>query len=474
MNSIKKNFLYNAFYQVLVLIIPLITTPYISRVLGAEGIGIYSYSYSIAQYYVLFIMLGLNNYGNRTVAIVKHNKDALSKNFWSIYVMQIGIGIIIVGVYLGYVIYFSKNRIAGLIMCLYVISACFDINWFFFGMEQFKITIIRNSIIKILTTVLIFIFVKSPEDVYNYCILMVMGMLINQLALWPYAKKVILYYKPKWAEIKVHIKPNLLLFLTVIAVSMFKIMDKIMLGLIANTEQVGFYESSERVISIPTAFVTALGTVMLPRISSMVKENNNDLNNLIYKSILFAMFLSSSMSFGIMAVSPTFVPLFYGPGYDICISLFLILLPSCLFFAFGNVIRTQYLLPHKLDKIYVISAFLGAFVNIIINLVLIPKLEAIGAAIGTLFAEMIVCIYQAFMIRKYIHIRKFVKHSVPFLLSGIWMFFIVYNLNFNIKNNILRLLLEIFIGMLVYSIALFLQYIVINKILHCQWLKEIF
>ena len=136
MNSIKKNFLYNAFYQVLVLIIPLITTPYISRVLGAEGIGIYSYSYSIAQYYVLFIMLGLNNYGNRTVAIVKHNKDALSKNFWSIYVMQIGIGIIIVGVYLGYVIYFSKNRIAGLIMCLYVISACFDINWFFFWMEQ--------------------------------------------------------------------------------------------------------------------------------------------------------------------------------------------------------------------------------------------------------------------------------------------------------------------------------------------------
>ncbi len=186
------------------------------------------------------------------------------------------------------------------------------------------------------------------------------------------------------------------------------------------------------------------------------------------------MFLSSSMIFRIMAVSPTFVPLFDGPGYDICISLFLILLPSCLFFTFGNVIRTQYLLPHKLDKIYVISAFLGAFVNIIINLALIPKLEAIGAAIGTLFAEMIVCVYQAFMIRKYIHIRKFVKHSVPFLLSGIWMFFIVYNLNFNIKNNILRLLLEIIIEMFVYSIALFLQYIVISKILHCQWLKEIF
>ncbi len=167
------------------------------------------------------------------------------------------------------------------------------------------------------------------------------------------------------------------------------------------------------------------------------------------------------MIFRIMAVSPTFVPLFDGPGYDICISLFLILLPSCLFFTFGNVIRTQYLLPHKLDKI-------------IINLALIPKLEAIGAAIGTLFAEMIVCVYQAFMIRKYIHIRKFVKHSVPFLLSGIWMFFIVYNLNFNIKNNILRLLLEIIIEMFVYSIALFLQYIVISKILHCQWLKEIF
>lgn len=470
MSSIKKNFIYNAFYQVLVLIIPLITTPYISRILGADGIGIYSYSYSIAQYYALFIMLGLNNYGNRTIAQVRDNNDALRKSFWSIYAMQFGLGMIILGIYFIYALFLSKNNTAALIMGIYVISSCFDINWFFFGMEKFKATTTRNTTIKIITTVLIFCFVKQRQDVYKYCIIMVSGMLLSQLVLWPYVKKICGFYRPKWSEIKVHIKPNLILFLTVIAVSLFKIMDKIMLGLMTDTAQVGFYESSERVISIPTALVTALGTVMLPRMSNL-RTKKTDSEGIIYKSILFAMLLSSSMSFGIMAVSKTFVPLFYGPGYDLCIPLYLVLLPSCLFFAFGNVIRTQYLLPNEYDSIYVKSAFLGAGVNIVINLILIPRLGAVGAAIGTLVAEMVVCSYQALKIRSKINIKKYVFRSIPFVISGIIMFLVIYNLELPIYSSVLKLFAEIVCGAVAYFVCISIQLGVAYKGFKINWMK---
>lgn len=470
MSSIKRNFIYNAFYQVLVLIIPLITTPYISRILGADGIGIYSYSYSIAQYYALFILLGLNNYGNRTIARVRDNNDTLRTTFWSIYTMQFGLGLIVLIIYFFYAIFLAKNTNAALIMGLYVISSCFDINWFFFGMEKFKATTTRNTIVKIITTILIFCLVKEHQDVYKYCIIMVVGMLASQIVLWPYVTKTCGFYRPRWSEVKVHLKPNLILFLTVIAVSLFKIMDKIMLGLMTDTSQVGFYESSERVISIPTALVTALGTVMLPRMSNL-RDKSNDSKSLIYKSIIFAMLLSTSMSFGIMAVSKTFVPMFYGPGYDLCISLYLILLPSCLFFAFGNVIRTQYLLPNEFDSIYVKSAFLGAGVNIIINILLIPNLGAVGAAIGTLVAEMTVCTYQALKIRKNIDIKKYVLRSIPFVISGTVMFSVIYNLNLPIGSNIIKLFAEIACGVLVYFFCILIQLGVAYKFFKINWLK---
>ncbi len=463
MNSIKKNFMYNSVYQIMIMIIPLITTPYISRTIGPEGVGMYSYSFSIAQYYVLFIMLGLNNYGNRTIAMVKDNNELLSTTFCNIYTMQVALGIIINSVYLIYSFFIAENFNITIIMGIYVLSACFDINWFFFGLEKFKSITVRNIIIKIITTVMIFIFVKEKNDIYVYCFIMVIGIILSQLVLWPYACKIISFKKPTWNGIKIHIKPNLVLFLTVLAVSLFKIMDKIMLGVITNTQQVGFYESSERVITIPTALVTSLGTVMLPRMSNMFANNSEKTSTFLYKSILLAMFLSTSMSFGIMSVAKVFVPIFYGSGYEQCINLFLVLLPSCIFFAFGNVIRTQYLLPKKMDRVYVISGFLGAFVNIVINLLLIPQFGALGAAIGTFFAEAVVCIYQSYMVRMFVDLKKYIKKSMPFLFSGLGMFLFLYNFNFFIDNQIILLIVMIIVGIFVYFGLLLLQ-IVITRI----------
>lgn len=464
MNSIKKNFIYNSIYQILALIIPLITTPYVSRVLGAENIGNYSYYYSIASYFMLFIMLGLNNYGNRTIARNRDNKNVLKKTFWSIYGLQLILGIIINVAYCIFTFQISNNLIISLSLQFFVVSATFDINWLFFGLEYFKITVLRNTLIKILSTIAIFMLVKSKNDLIIYCMILSTSMLISQIILWPYVFKNIGFYLPSSNDIKIHLKPNLYLFLTVIAVSLYKVMDKIMLGFMTTKMEVGYFESSEKIIQVPIALVTSLGTVMLPRMSNLAGKDERKSNQILYYSILFAMFITTSLCFGIMGISKTFVILFYGQGYEKCVNLFLILLPSCIFLAFANVIRTQYLLPQQLDHIYIKSAFFGAVINIVANLIFIPIYDSEGAALGTLLAEIGVCFYQAYKVKSTIPIIKYVKGTMPFLTSGMVMFLVIFNLKQGNQTIVMFLIISIIMGMIVYLITLFIQFIFIQRI----------
>lgn len=456
--SVKKNVVYNFVYQILILIIPLVTTPYLSRVLGADGIGEYAYNYSIATYFVLFAMLGLSNYGNRTIASVRDDKEKLSQKFSSIYCIQcITSAIALIG-YLLFALFFRREKMM-FIMFFYVLSSAFDISWFFFGIEQFKLTITRNVIIKLISIVSIFLFVKEFTDVYLYGIIMTVSMLISQLSIWPFVNRFTNFQKPSWQEIICHLKPNLVLFVPVIAISLYKTMDKIMLGAMASQIDVGYYENAEKIIGIPIAFIQSLGTVMLPKMSNLVANNKEgESRKYIYLSLLFAAFLSTSLSFGIMGVSKEFVPLFYGKGFDECIELFLILSPSTIFMALANVIRTQYLIPMHKDRIYIMSVFLGAGTNIIINSLLIPIWGASGAAYGTLVAEGGVCIYQMVKVRKMVSLRRPIFRSIPFLGAGMLMFIILYNIELNMASSILNLVVKVLIGALVYIAAVIIVY----------------
>ncbi len=461
--SVKKNFIYNTMYQLLVIILPLITTPYISRVLGVEMIGTYSYSYSIAYYFIMFIMLGLNNYGNRTIAMVRDNRYSLSKNFWGIYIMQLITSLICVTIYIIYAIFFANNTLTWIFL-IYIFSAMFDINWFFFGLEEFKLTVIRNFVIKICTTICIFLFIKKPSDLYLYAIIMSLGVFLSSCSIWPFVKKYVDFTKITFQDIKIHIKPNLILFIPVVAISMYKIMDKIMLGSISNMEQVGYYENTEKIIQVPMAFINSLGTVMLPKMSNLAfKRENKQVEKYFEIAIIFAMFLASSLCFGIMGVADEFVPIFYGQGYEECALLFKILLPSCIFLAFANVLRTQYLIPYKEDSIYIKSIIFGAIVNLLINILLIPKFGSVGASIGTFFAEASVCMGQIVMLRKkIINLKKYLLESMVFVIAGIVMFIILNLFPKDLSNIFLRLCLKIIIGGIIY-IALIGSFIIIYQ-----------
>lgn len=453
MSNIKKNFMYNVVYQILVLIMPIVTAPYISRVLGAEKVGIYSYTYSIVYYFMLFSMLGLNNYGNRQIAKVKDNKDELDKNFWSIYALQICTSSIMIIMYTGYLILgLSSNNEIALIQIIYLISCAFDINWFFFGMEKFKLTVIRNTIIKILTCLSVFLFVKQKDDLYIYAIIMSMGTLISQLMLWPFLKKLIKFRKVKFGQdIKQHLKPCLILFVPVIAVSLYKIMDKIMLGNMTNMNQVGLYESSEKITNMIIGIITSLGIVMLPRMSNLIANGKIEKGKqYIEKSIIFTMFISSALSFGIMAISDIFVVWFFGKEFSDSGIILKWLAITGIFISIANVIRTQYLIPMEKDKSYIISVSLGALVNIIANLILIPKYKAVGAAVGTVIAEFSVMMYQIIDVRKELDIFRYLKRGIKYIITGFIMYILVSNLKINSESYLIILIMQIGVGAVFY------------------------
>lgn len=459
MTSIKRNFAYNTFYQILAILIPLITTPYLTRTLGATGIGEYSYAYSIAYYFVMLIQLGLNNYGNREIAKNRDDRKIRSLTFWGIYRMQLVCSIFAIVMYCIYIIIYAGNKIIPISMVPYIISGALDINWFFFGMEEFKITVVRNTVIKIFTTLSIFIFVNDSNDVIIYAYIMTIGMLCSQFVMWPFLKGRIDYVRVSKQDILKHIKPNLILFVPVVAVSLYKMMDKIMLGALATKTEVGYYDSSEKIIQIPMALITSLGTVMLPRMSNLFAKSNTDAAERIFKkSINLALFLSTSIGFGIMSVGKTFVPWFYGNDFVKCISLFNILLPSCIFLSFANVIRTQYLIPNEKDKEFIISVIVGAVINLIINTLFIPRFGSIGAAIGTLIAEASVCIVQIIFVYNKLPMSQYIFDSIKYVLSGCFMFKVLYKIEFTYLPSIISILFQIIIGGVIYLLSLFILF----------------
>lgn len=427
MSSIKKNFIYNVVYQLLAIVLPLITTPYVSRVLGADGVGIYSYTYTVANYFMLVAMLGVKNYGNRSVAAVREDPRQLSQTFWEIYGLQALCSAIALVAYLGYALLLEpEHQLIFLIQGIYVLTGMLDISWLFFGLEKFKLTVGRNIAMKLLTLVCIFLFVRSKDDLWVYTLILVLGTFFSQSYLWLYVGKEVRWHRPDLSRLLRHLKPELVLFIPVIAVSLYKMMDKIMLRLMSDYAQVGFYENSEKILNIPTGLITALGTVMLPRMANLAAKGMTKLSRqYIRDSMLFAMFLSCGMAFGIAGIADVLVPVFLGEEFLPCTGLLKVLSPTVMMISWGNVLRTQFLIPNHRDRSYIISVSLGAVVNLIANALMIPHLAAIGAAIGTLLAEIAVCVSQTFMVRRDLPVRRYLRICLPMLIPGILMYILL-------------------------------------------------
>ena len=346
--SYKKNIIYNSVYRCVVVIMPLITSPYLTRVLGAEKLGIYSSANAFATYFVIFTLLGVNDYGNRTIAQVRDNRDKLSDSFWQIYYLQFFLTFLFLAVYLCSIFLHKKHFTIQLILAIYVLSSVFEINWFAFGLEEFKLTSIRSIITRLGIVACIFLFVRKPEDLWKYTLIITVGNLISLVIILPLIFRYTDFRKPDFKKIVSHVRPNLILFLPIIATSVYQYLSKIMLDSWSTEAEVGFYQNAENIITLPSFITTAIETVLMPYASNLVAKGDND-EALFRSTLKYTSVMSIAMAFGMFAIARDFIPWYLGSGFGRSATLVMMMAPIVFFNSFSTIVRYQYIIPHEMD-----------------------------------------------------------------------------------------------------------------------------
>lgn len=475
-NTIKKNISYQTIYQILTIITPIITAPYLSRILGAKQLGVFSYTSSIVAYFTLFAMLGTVNYGTKVIASCIKEKSLLSLRFFSIYAFQVLTCLAAVILYICFVPFMkSEDRIIAYLQSISIIACFVDVNWFLFGLEQFAVITIRNILVKVTTVIAILTLVKSEADLGLYIAIMLGGTLLSNCIAFGLLKKYISFVKISWTDINMHIKPNLKLFFPLLAISVYHIMDKTMLGIFSSYVECGYYYNADKLINIPLCVINGVGIVMLPRISNLIANNkHSDVLKLFGISLEMIIAVGVAMSVGIASISNEFVPFFFGAGFDRCIFLTYVFAPILLIKGIVHTIRMQYLIPYSRDKEFLYSVCIGAITNLVLNLVFIPKYAALGAVIGTLGAEGLACLYQLYNIRNNIDIKVFTKNICIYSILGTILFLCVRACALIDANISIKIILEISTGAVVYGVLVFLYWYYKKRVYLSYILPKIF
>lgn len=393
--SLKSNFLFNLIYQILAVITPIFTTPYISRVLSADGIGKYSYALSIVTYFGIFGCLGTATYGQLEIARNRDNKKLLHKTVSEIFFGRLVTLMISLLIYFAVILKASgQYKLLYSVLSLYILGQMNDVSFILQGLEWFKMLAMRNIIIKVLNIVLIFALVREHNDLYIYAIIIHGITLIGNFSLWP---QVIKYIKPKSFKnmnFIQHWKKSMIYFIPTVATMVYTVLDKSMIGWITGSEfQNGYYEQAYKIEQILLVFVTTVGTVTFPRMAYFFENDNKEERKRIMGiTMKFIMLIACPICFGTMAISENLIPVFLGKGYEECILLLRIFSFLIIIIGLDNTIGKQCLISAGKQKEYNIGVIGGAIVNFVTNILLISKLGACGAAIASVFAESVILV----------------------------------------------------------------------------------
>ena len=429
--KVIKNFFWNAGYQVFALLVPLVTVPYINRVLGPTGVGINAFTNSVVQYFVLLGSLGINLYGNRGTAYRRDDKQAMTTYFWEVTILRfLAIGLS-VGAYLVFIMMVDKYRVFYLAQGLLLIGAAFDISWFFQGLENFRVTVVRNVLVKIGSVILIFLLIHKPEDTMLYILILSGSQLIGNLTFWPYLRNSLAHFpKLRTLHIWQHVQPAFLLLVPQLAIQIYVQLNKTMLGILQGVAASGFYENSDKIIKMLLALVTATGTVLLPHVAHYFAKGDHDaVKRSLESSMHVILVMAFPLAFGIAAVSKSFTFYFFSAKF----------MPVA---------------PTNQIKSYTTSVILGSIVNIIVNVPLILWLGTMGAVVGTILSETVVTGYQIYSVRHQLSLGGLFSESWKYLLSSVVMFGVVWALEQLWSRSLINLALEVVIGIVAYFVTL--------------------
>ncbi len=453
--SIKKNYIYNLSYQILLLIVPLITIPYLSRILGADGIGTVSFAESVVSYFVLFATLGITTFGQREISYVQDDAEKRTSAFWEAKCLEFITAIIVIAVYIPFAL-LQSNREIYIVFIFSLLAVLFDVTWFFQGMEEFGKIVLRNAIFKIISIAYIFIFVRSSSDVIKYAFGVSFFLFLSNAMMWFYLPQYI--GKPDWKNIKPfrNIKTVIALFVPTIAIQVYTVLDKTMIGVITqNSFENGYYEQAIKISRIALTVVTALGTVMIPRIGFHFNRGETEkVREYMYRGYRFVWFLGVPLCFGLLGTASNFVPWFFGDGFEKVVPLLGILGFLILAIGINNVTGVQYLIPTKRENLFTQTVLIGAGVNFLMNLILIHFFKSIGAAIASVTAETVIALVQLYLVRKEFSIKRVFSCSWHYFVAGGLMLVMLIMVGKRLEPSIIHTIIMIISGAMVYVLGL--------------------
>ena len=423
--------------------------------LRPEGVGANAFTNSIIQYSILFASMGIGYYGNRQIAYVREDSHKMAQTFWEIQIVKTMMTLLSIIAFEIFMMFYTRQPEYMIAQSINLVAVAFDISWFYEGIEDFKVTVLKNSFVKLISMAAIFLLIKGPYDVTLYIVVLAVSTLLGNLTLWPNIKKDLPKININILNPWRHFLPMAELFIPQIATQVYVQLNKTMLGGMVSETSAGYYQYSDNLVKLILALVTATGTVMLPHVANAVSKGNmREVNQMLYKSFDFVSAVSYPMMFGLAAISLTLAPKYYGPGYDPVGPAMMIESIVILMIAWSNVLGVQYLLPINHQRDFTVSVTVGAVVNVILNIPLIHNWGLDGAMWSTVISEISVTLYQLWAVKGLLNYRQLFLNSWKYLLSGIIMFVLVFWMNQHFQDSWLMMGLEIIIGVIIYGVMI--------------------
>lgn len=446
MKFFMKNFVYQALFQIVKLLMPVLTVPLVSYALGPDKLGIYNYTTSIAQYFILFASLGMGFYGQRLIATVRDDKFKLSKAFWELESLSIIVTISSIIFYAVFVINSDYKQIF-LIQSLTIIAVAFDISWLFKGLEDFKKTSLRSVFISFMTFVLIYIFVKNENDLYKYILIQSAGLLGSQLIMWPFLINRVTFVKIRLHDIYQHLFRVIQYFIPQISMTLYANIGKTFLGIMSTKSEVAFFSNSLLIISVVITFVSTADSVLLPRLSYLnSRDNKKAILNILNVSFDIQLYFTIPIFFGLSAIARNLVPWFFGESFLAISKMLPVLAILCIIKPLGSAVTNQWLLPLGKLKIYNISIILGAIICIVLNSVLIKNIGVWGAIISIIFCELFITVTRIVDFLKDTGFKFNYRLYSKFVLVGIIMGVICNWFSYYFEPSLVLTLVQCLIG----------------------------
>ncbi|MFV0557895.1 MAG: oligosaccharide flippase family protein [Enterococcus sp.] len=453
----KKKLAINAMYQVsfqlLKVILPLVTIPIVAHALGAQGLGRYNFINSIATYFILLMSIGTSEYSIRSIALVRESRVKRSKVFWEIECLNILLGFIVLLFYCLLVTQ-VQDKLYYAIVGITVMSAAIDVNWFFAGMEEFKWITSISMIIKLIAFVAIVLLIHQPSDLKTYFLIQSMAIFLPNLLVW---RKIFQYVQFTKIDLRTswqHWTFSIQYFFGNAAINLYTNLNKTLLGIFVTQVAVGIYTSATQLMSIFIIMADAIDTVLLPRMTHLYSQKNSDKSLRIMEEVInIQLFLSVAAMFGLMSICGNFIPWFYGNDFLILEKIIPIIAPVVILIPLGTSLACQYLLPQNRVGEFNKSVMIPAVISVGLNFVLIPRIGIMGAVLASIIAELVVVFLRLSLIYRETSFRLDLIKIGKYILSGLVMYLVIQTTTSNLAAVAGTTILQVFVGIISYFLT---------------------